>query len=149
MLNFLNFSGIIFDLPMGLLLRLEATRSFRQQNQRTSFNRKVRKCLKRIKFVLIFFFTSPKIGSCLDIKITTSLKSLDKCFYHVMAKGIMLESSCISFVNQTATLSFIPSFSYSYQTSIIFFYYDAFAQIVSTQVYLTFVNDLPNFVRTN
>lgn len=91
-------------------------------------------------------FRRPRIGSPLQIQVTTSDCSLEKVFYHVIAKGIMLESKALSLKDKSAILKFTPDFRYSYQTNIVFFYYDEFGKIVSAQVYLSLLNDLPNFV---
>lgn len=83
----------------------------------------------------------------MKIQVSTSLSTLEKCFYEMISKGVMVEANTLEFVNQTAILTFTPTFAYAPTTNIIFYIYDNNGYIKSKTVSIRFVDELPNFVR--
>jgi hypothetical protein len=92
------------------------------------------------------FLFSPRIGSPVTIAITTTIPDLKRCFCQLISKGDSLVEKAITFKNQTATFTFIPTFAYAPRSEIIFFSISSSGTIISSQLTINLNDTLPNYV---
>jgi CHASE1-domain containing sensor protein len=64
----------------------------------------------------------------------------------MISKGVVVAQKTIIFKNQTATLSFTPTFAFAPQTKIIFFAFSPTGTVISTKLTLNLKDKLPNYV---
>ncbi|CAG9802375.1 unnamed protein product [Chironomus riparius] len=97
---------------------------------------------------------TPKLGQRVYFKIRSG-ETIDFVMVHIVAKGVLLESTKVYFDDDsnedddlnTVVYSFKPSFKYAPATQIIAYYIKENGDFVTTQAYIQLDKELPNYLK--